>query len=47
MDAVTDVDDLAAAIEVAALQSSEMGTPLDERLGFETVLRYHHYEPEY
>ena len=35
-----------AGCEVAALQSSEMGRPLYERLGFETVVRYHQYEPE-
>lgn len=34
-----------AGCRVAVLQSSEMGRPLYERMGFETVVTYHHFEP--
>ena len=31
--------------QVGVLQSSEMGYPLYKRMGFETVVTYHHFEP--
>lgn len=34
-----------AGCEVGVLQSSEMAYTLYERMGFETVVRYHHFEP--
>ena len=34
-----------AGCHVGVLQSSEMGYPLYERMGFETVVTYHHFEP--
>ena len=34
-----------AGCRVGVLQSSEMGYPLYERMGFETVVTYHHFEP--
>ncbi|WP_265110895.1 GNAT family N-acetyltransferase [Halosolutus halophilus] len=34
-----------AGCQVGVLQSSEMGYPLYERMGFETVVTYHHFEP--
>lgn len=33
-----------AGCQVGVLQSSEMGTPLYEKIGFETVVAYHHFE---
>lgn len=34
-----------AGCQVGVLQSSEMGHPLYERMGFETVVTYHQFEP--
>lgn len=34
-----------AGCRVGVLQSSEMGQPLYEQMGFETVVTYHHFEP--
>jgi ribosomal protein S18 acetylase RimI-like enzyme len=34
-----------AGCRVGVLQSSEMGYPLYERMGFGTVVTYHHFEP--
>ncbi|WP_435348558.1 GNAT family N-acetyltransferase [Haloarchaeobius sp. HRN-SO-5] len=34
-----------AGCQVGVLQSSEMGAPLYEGMGFETVVTYHHFEP--
>lgn len=34
-----------AGCQVGVLQSSEMGYPLYERMGFETVVTYHQFEP--
>ena len=34
-----------AGCKVGVLQSSEMGSPLYERMGFETVVTYHQFEP--
>lgn len=34
-----------AGCQVGVLQSSEMGHPLYDRMGFETVVTYHHFEP--
>jgi len=36
-------DGVAANCDVAALQASEMGRPIYERLGFRTVVRYAAY----
>lgn len=35
----------AAGCRVGVLQSSRMGYPLYRRMGFETVVTYHHFEP--
>lgn len=35
-----------AGCDIGVLQSSEMGHHLYERMGFETVIDYHHYESE-
>ena len=34
-----------AGCQVGVLQSSEMGYPLYKRMGFETVVTYHHFKP--
>ncbi|MFC7192206.1 GNAT family N-acetyltransferase [Halocatena marina] len=34
-----------AGCQVGVLQSSEMGSPLYEKMGFETTVTYHHFEP--
>jgi hypothetical protein len=36
-------DGVVAGCDVAALQASEMGRPIYERLGFRTVVRYAAY----
>ena len=36
-------DGVAEGCDVAALQASEMGRPIYERLGFRTVVRYVEY----
>lgn len=35
-----------AGAEIGVLQSSEMGYPLYERMGFEPIVDYHHFAPE-
>lgn len=35
-----------AGCSIGVLDSTEMGYPLYEQMGFETVVQYHHFEPE-
>jgi hypothetical protein len=43
MTARVTADGVATGCDVAALQASEMGRPIYERLGFRTVVRYAAY----